>query len=147
MTPPRFKKRRKEKRRKKKEKKKEIRKQGKKRSNCHINLAATSKITDFQNVWPSMLHSTSDILKHTGIILFSVTSCLTVSITNTYTLIRIGGKSVRSWCDGSLDRSFMVDSLSYFSFQPVLHDWCKKGSGMCNPDCGMVHIKEPLLLI
>ena len=36
---------------------------------------------------------------------------------------------------------------SYFSFQPVLHDWCNKGRGMCFPVCGMVHIKEPLLLI
>ena len=36
-----------------------------------------------------------------------------------------------------------VDPLSYFSFQPVLHDWCNKGY----PVCGMVHIKEPLLLI
>ena len=40
-----------------------------------------------------------------------------------------------------------VDPLSYFSFQPVLHDWCNKGHGMCYPVCGMVHIKEPLLLI
>ena len=39
-----------------------------------------------------------------------------------------------------------VNPLSYFSFQPVLHDWCKKGGGMCYPVCGMVHIKEPLLL-
>ena len=37
--------------------------------------------------------------------------------------------------------------LSYFSFQPVLHDWCNKGRGMCYPVCGMVHIKEHLLLI
>ena len=37
------------------------------------------------------------------------------------------GKSVRSWCDGSLDQSFMVDRLSYFSFQPVLNGWCNKG--------------------
>ena len=29
----------------------------------------------------------------------------------------------------------------------VLHDWFKKGCGMCYPVCGMVHIKEPLLLI
>ena len=36
---------------------------------------------------------------------------------------------------------------SYFSFQPVLHDWCNKGRGMCYPVCGMEHIKEPLLLI
>ena len=41
----------------------------------------------------------------------------------------------------------MVDPLSYFSFQPVLHDWCNKGCGMCYPVCGMVHIKERLLLI
>ena len=45
------------------------------------------------------------------------------------------------------DRSFIVDSLSYFSFQPVLHDWCYKGRGMCYPVCGMVHIKAHLLLI
>ena len=40
-----------------------------------------------------------------------------------------------------------VDPLSYFSFQPVLHDWCNKGRGMCYPVCGMMHIKEPLVLI
>ena len=34
-----------------------------------------------------------------------------------------------------------------FSFQPVLDDWCNKGRGMCYPVCGMMHIKEPLLLI
>ena len=55
-------------------------------------------------------------------------------------------KSIHSWCDASSDRSFMVDSLSYFSFQSVLHDWCNKGHGMCYPVCGMMHIKEPLLL-
>ena len=38
-------------------------------------------------------------------------------------------------------------SLSCFSYQPVLHDWCTKGHGMCYPVCGMMHIKEPLLLI
>ena len=37
--------------------------------------------------------------------------------------------------------------LSYFSFQPVLHDWCNKGRGMYYPVCGMMRIKEPLLLI
>ena len=31
--------------------------------------------------------------------------------------------------------------------KPVLHGWCNKGHGMCYPVCGMVHIKEPLLLI
>ena len=33
-----------------------------------------------------------------------------------------------------------VDPQSYFSFQPVLHDWCNKDHGMCYPVCGMVHI-------
>ena len=30
---------------------------------------------------------------------------------------------------------------------PVLHDWCNKAHGMCYPVYGIVHIKEPLLLI
>ena len=30
---------------------------------------------------------------------------------------------------------------SYFLFQPVLHDWCKKGH------CMPMHMKHPLLLI
>ena len=49
------------------------------------------------------------------------------------------------WVVGSIPHG--VDPLSYFSFQPVLHDWCNKGRGMCYPVCVMVHIKEPLLLI
>ena len=51
--------------------------------------------------------------------------------------------SVHSWCNGSSDLFFMVNPLSYFPFQPVFHDWCNKGYGMCYP----VHIKDPLLLI
>ena len=41
----------------------------------------------------------------------------------------------------------MVDPLTYFSFQPVLHDWCNKDCGVCHPVCGMMHIKDLLLLI
>ena len=41
----------------------------------------------------------------------------------------------------------MMDPLSYSSFQPVFHDWCNKDRGMCYPVCGMVNIKESLLLI
>ena len=55
--------------------------------------------------------------------------------------------SVRSWCNGSSDRSFMVDPLSYFSIQPVFHDWCNKGHRGCYPVCEMVFITDPLLLI
>ena len=49
------------------------------------------------------------------------------------------------WVAGSILGG--VDLLSYFSFQPLLHDWCNKGRGVCNPVCGIVHIKQPLLLI
>ena len=41
----------------------------------------------------------------------------------------------------------MMDLLNYFSFQPVIHDWYIKARGMCYPVCGIMHIKEPLLLI
>ena len=37
------------------------------------------------------------------------------------------------WVVGSILHG--VDPLSYFSFQPVLHDWCNKGCGMCYPFC------------
>ena len=30
----------------------------------------------------------------------------------------------------------MVDTLSYFSSQPVLHDLCNKSHGVCYPVCG-----------
>ena len=29
----------------------------------------------------------------------------------------------------------------------MLHDWCNTDCGMCYPVCGMVHIKESLLII
>ena len=38
------------------------------------------------------------------------------------------------WVVGSILHG--VNPLSYFSFQPVLHNWC-----MCYPVCGTVHIK------
>ena len=41
----------------------------------------------------------------------------------------------------------MVNQLSYVSFQPVLHNWFKKGHCTCYRVCGMVHIKNSLLLI
>ena len=52
-------------------------------------------------------------------------------------------------CDGSSDRSFMVDPLGYFSFQPVLHDWCNKGcgmSGMCIV-CLLAYLRPSLVRI
>ena len=56
---------------------------------------------------------------------------------------------VRAFAHGVMGRRIdtsWVDPLSYFSFQPVFHDWCNKGRGMFYPVCRMVHIKEPLLL-
>ena len=57
---------------------------------------------------------------------------------------------VRAFAYSAMGRGLILhgmDPMSYFSFQPVLHDWCNKGCGMSYPVCGMVHIKEPLLLI
>ena len=34
-----------------------------------------------------------------------------------------------------------------FLFKPLLHNWCNKDHCMRYPVCGMVHIKEPLLII
>ena len=47
----------------------------------------------------------------------------------------------------SSDLFVMVDPLSYFSFQPVIHDWCNKVCGMCYHVCGMVQNKDTSLLI
>ena len=41
----------------------------------------------------------------------------------------------------------MVDPLSYFSFQPVPHNWCNKVCGMYYTVCWMGHIKDTLLQI
>ena len=41
----------------------------------------------------------------------------------------------------------MVESLSYLSLLQVLHNWSNKGHGMCCLVCGMVYMKDPLLLI
>ena len=88
-----------------------------------------------------------------------LTSSLTVMSLSWSVSTIFGGFPVHiAGCSSEVEHSLMVrwvvrsilngvDLLSYFSFQPVLHDWCNKGRGMCYPVCGMVHIKEPLLLI
>ena len=96
-----------------------------------------------------MLKSTT-CRSHYNIRVYSVQA---VANTNT-TMTQVAGAGRSSEVERSLMvrwvvRSILhgVDPLSYFSFQPVLHDWCDKGCGMCYPVCGMVHTKEPLLLI
>ena len=73
------------------------------------------------------------------------TGHITAINTIKHTCLRRAGSLMVRWVVGSILHG--VDPLSYFSFQPVLHDWCNKGRGMCYAVCGMVHIKEPLLLI
>ena len=41
--------------------------------------------------------------------------------------------SLLNACDGSSDRSLMVNPLSYVSFQPELHEWYNTDRGMCFP--------------
>ena len=54
---------------------------------------------------------------------------------------------VRAFAHGVTGRRIDPSWWSYFSFQPVLYDWCNKDRGMCYPVCGMMHVKESLLLI
>ena len=72
----------------------------------------------------------------------------------TRTLIRFRGARcssvVRAFVHGAMGRRIDPSWWTHWAisrFQPVLHDWCNKGCGMCYPVCVMVHIKEPLLLI
>ena len=53
------------------------------------------------------------------------------------------GASICSWCSRSLDQSLLVNPLNCSLFQPVLY----KGHGMYCPVYGMVHMKDPLVLI
>ena len=48
---------------------------------------------------------------------------------------------IKSWA--AFKMSF---SPGYFSFQPVLYNWCNKGCGMYHPVCGIVHLKDLILL-
>ena len=47
------------------------------------------------------------------------------------------------WCNNR--RKWVKDSRSDVKLHN--HHWCNKGCGMYYPVCGMMHIKEPLLLI
>ena len=61
--------------------------------------------------------------------------------------------SLSMWCyndiialksDGSLDRSLIVDQLSCFSLQPMLHNWCNNDHDMYYPVSGMAHYKRSI---
>ena len=52
---------------------------------------------------------------------------------------------VRAFAHGAMGRR--IDPSCGGPIELFLNDLCNKGRGMCYPVCGMVHIKEPLLLI
>ena len=47
---------------------------------------------------------------------------------------------VRAFAQGAKGRRIDPSWWSYFSFQPVLHEWFYKGRGMCYHVCGIMHI-------
>ena len=47
------------------------------------------------------------------------------------------------WIVGSIPHG---DPLTYFSLQPALPNWHNKDRGVCYTVCGMVHVKDLLLL-
>ena len=57
------------------------------------------------------------------------------------------------WHPFSCGRASVIGSIPHggpidlFLFQLVLHNWYNKGHGMCYPVIGIMHTKEPLLLI
>ena len=54
---------------------------------------------------------------------------------------------IRAFAHGAMGRRIDPSWGGPIELFLVLHDWCNKGRGMCSPVCGMMHIKEPLLLI
>ena len=57
---------------------------------------------------------------------------------------------VRAFAHGAMGRRIdpsWGEPIELFLVPAVLHDWCNKGRGMCYPVLGILHIKQPLLLI
>ena len=57
---------------------------------------------------------------------------------------------VRALAHGAMGRRFDPSCWTHWAIsrvKPVLLDLCNKARSMCYPVCGMMHIKEPLLLI
>ena len=110
-----------------------------------------SSVRIFTRIWRALSALLIIILNcHFYLLHTSVTLCID--------LVPVRERDVAQRRSSEVERSLMVrwvvgsilhgvDPLSYFSFQPVLHDWCNKGHGMCYSVCGVLHIKEPLLLI
>ena len=54
---------------------------------------------------------------------------------------------VRAFAHGAISRQSVPSCGAISRSSQCSLDWCNQGRGMCYPVCGMVHIKEPLLLI
>ena len=92
--------------------------------NCWF-VAASSCLAQYKEIWHKVWYT------NTGYIIIS-------SSRSDYQNL--------SYCDGSTDRSIMVDPLCYFLLQPMLHIWCNKCCGIYYPVCGIVYLNNPLLL-
>ena len=109
------------------------------RSPCHATKDIVTNSTDNKKIWISaIVRSYHTLQLHTK-------PHYNISLHRAGRSSEVERSLMVRWVIGSILHG--VDPLSYFSFQPVLHDCCNKGCGMCYPVCGMVHIKEPLLLI
>ena len=54
---------------------------------------------------------------------------------------------VRAFTHGAMGRWIDHSWWTHWAISHSSHNWCNKGCGMCYPGCGMMHIKEPMLLI
>ena len=98
-----------------------------------------------KNVHPKVITNANNNIFYVNVFQVNHWLCIRTSLSIGQTFHRLGARCssvVRVFAHGAMARvgSILhgVDPLSYFSFQPVLHDWCY-------PGYGMVHIKEPLL--
>ena len=80
-------------------------------------------------------------LKNILLVPYIILLVQTFTVTNTDSVLHLlQERDVALWKERSLMVRWVVgsilhgvDPLSYFSFHPVLHDWCNKGCGMCYP--------------
>ena len=71
----------------------------------------------------------------------------TLSTSICFAIVRARCSSVvRAFVHGKMGRRIDPSWWTHWAISRS-HDWCNKGRGMCYPVCGMMHIKEPLLLI
>ena len=99
-------------------------------------------LTYFIAIFYSNQYSTTDVSKAlVYVILVWMTYLIACFYTNQYSTTGLTKAVV---CVILVWLTYLV---AFFLVQVVLHDWCNKCRGICYPACGMMHIKEPLLLI